>query len=383
MTQQKNIAQVLEEEFKLLHDRVAYSKPGEGEDAERCYRRNVHELKEKQAALCLSGGGVRSATFGLGVLQALAARGQLGKFHYMSSVSGGGYIASWLSSWIARESSLQEVMNQLGNPTTPEAPQIRRLRAYSNYLSPVRGLSMDLLALIATFIRNLALHWLILLPLLGVVVMLPRFMLALGVLCKEIFIENIPAYVVQVDLFLLTILSLVYIFSKLPSYVRRNKNPNKKEKNKTEFQKWCFLPIVLLAIFESILWPDARKILKGDETVFLVIAGAFTGLMSNLLIYHFFPQCEIRRLIVASRLSSKSGTRKIFRKKANFFRYMFGIFLNILLPYYLVHWPAGFSLSFLTSSFPWICIEKEIYSGRPEYTRFSLFLRQWEYCGFA
>jgi hypothetical protein len=65
------------------------------------------------AALCLSGGGIRSAAFGLGVIQALASyppsvvpdkashptprmddceRSLLAKFHYLSTVSGGGYI---------------------------------------------------------------------------------------------------------------------------------------------------------------------------------------------------------------------------------------------------------------------------------------------------
>jgi hypothetical protein len=47
--------------------------------------------------LCLSGGGVRSATVSLGVLQALADTGLLKHFDYLSSVSGGGYIASALT----------------------------------------------------------------------------------------------------------------------------------------------------------------------------------------------------------------------------------------------------------------------------------------------
>src|SRR4051794_8154783 len=54
-------------------------------------------------ALCLSGGGIRSASFALGVLQALARVGVLGHFHYLSTVSGGGYIGSWLSAWRVSE----------------------------------------------------------------------------------------------------------------------------------------------------------------------------------------------------------------------------------------------------------------------------------------
>src|SRR4029077_16193392 len=58
---------------------------------------------EPLGALCLSGGGIRSASFGLGVLQGLARFGLLGKFHYLSTVSGGGYIGSWLSAWRSNE----------------------------------------------------------------------------------------------------------------------------------------------------------------------------------------------------------------------------------------------------------------------------------------
>src|SRR5688572_23614521 len=47
------------------------------------------------AALCLSGGGIRSATFGLGILQGLSKRGLLQKFHYLSTVSGGGFLGGF------------------------------------------------------------------------------------------------------------------------------------------------------------------------------------------------------------------------------------------------------------------------------------------------
>jgi hypothetical protein len=43
--------------------------------------------------LALSGGGIRSATFALGAMQALAGRCLLEKFDYLSTVSGGGYMA--------------------------------------------------------------------------------------------------------------------------------------------------------------------------------------------------------------------------------------------------------------------------------------------------
>src|SRR6266404_1328311 len=65
----------------------------------------------KSTALCLSGGGIRSASFALGVVEALAVHPRpapnqqaqedseclLCQFNYLSTVSGGGYIGSWLS----------------------------------------------------------------------------------------------------------------------------------------------------------------------------------------------------------------------------------------------------------------------------------------------
>ena len=54
------------------------------------------------SGICFSGGGIRSATFNLGILQGLASRGSLNQFDYLSSVSGGGYIHSWLAAWLKR-----------------------------------------------------------------------------------------------------------------------------------------------------------------------------------------------------------------------------------------------------------------------------------------
>jgi len=62
--------------------------------------KQLHEANH--AALCLSGGGIRSATFNLGILQGLAQSGLLSRFHYLSTVSGGGFVGAWLSAWIHR-----------------------------------------------------------------------------------------------------------------------------------------------------------------------------------------------------------------------------------------------------------------------------------------
>src|SRR5579872_6920056 len=57
----------------------------------------AHE--DNLVGLAFSGGGIRSATFNLGIMQALAERGLLHKFDYLSTVSGGGYTGSWLAAF--------------------------------------------------------------------------------------------------------------------------------------------------------------------------------------------------------------------------------------------------------------------------------------------
>src|SRR6266481_3253996 len=111
--------EVLEAEFIALHGELPadYPKSAHRQTQLKAFCAAVHGLKEKRAALCISGGGIRSATFGLGVLQGLARCGLLDKFHYLSTVSGGGYIGSWLSAWIHRAGGgLTSVMTQLAGP---------------------------------------------------------------------------------------------------------------------------------------------------------------------------------------------------------------------------------------------------------------------------
>src|SRR5262245_20032543 len=56
-------------------------------------RKQALDMNLVGVAFC--GGGIRSATFNLGVLQALAAMRFLGRIDYLSAVSGGGYVAGW------------------------------------------------------------------------------------------------------------------------------------------------------------------------------------------------------------------------------------------------------------------------------------------------
>ena len=72
----------------------------------------VHREPQPFSALCISGGGIRSATFALGALQGLAKHGLLERFDYLSTVSGGGFIGSWLTAWSNWPMSIRFLMKR-------------------------------------------------------------------------------------------------------------------------------------------------------------------------------------------------------------------------------------------------------------------------------
>lgn len=128
--------------------------------------------------LAFSGGGIRSATFNLGVTQALAELKLLRQFDYLSCVSGGGYIGGWLSAFIhlkcnGRVEEAEEKLKTGGE----EASAVRFLRSYSNYLTPKASFfSADTLTAVATYLRNLYLNLLLLILALGGLLLLPRLL---------------------------------------------------------------------------------------------------------------------------------------------------------------------------------------------------------------
>ena len=85
------------------------------------------------AGLALSGGGIRSASICLGVLQALDREGLLRKFGWLSTVSGGGYTGlGWLAHAV-RDSALEPGSCPFRMPEAADSP-MRRLRDHASYL---------------------------------------------------------------------------------------------------------------------------------------------------------------------------------------------------------------------------------------------------------
>ena len=204
----------------------------ENKKCPNCYDENTDTLITNTCIQCVrdrakqmdlfgvsfSGGGIRSATLCLGVLQALGKLKLLRHIDYLSTVSGGGYIGGWLGAWIRRETDglaanpiaktdgataigatviknieqqldpdrvVQARSERLQNDDATKVRQnfaedaepspIYHVRAHSRFLAPRGGiLSLDRWALLAIYMRNLFVNSLIVLPLFAFLVLFVR-----------------------------------------------------------------------------------------------------------------------------------------------------------------------------------------------------------------
>lgn len=294
--------QVLEEEYARLNNQAPPSLDEKASSEKRLESifKDIHQ--QEHSALCLSGGGIRSATFALGVLQGLARKGLLEEFSYLSTVSGGGYVGGWLSAWIHRHTEgMTGVVDALKETATtrskidPEPGPVQHLRSYSNYLTPRLGMfSADAWTVAAIALRNVILNWLVLIPMLILVLMVPR----LAVAC----IHGVPKgagalYVVLAVLFFLLIValcgnklfklwaSLLLIFAYIAFVVAiwfsplattlllgfaggvmsltyvglKRPSATVDYNNQQGFLKWCLLPLLASAVSLTTFWAWFRN----------------------------------------------------------------------------------------------------------------------------
>lgn len=165
------------------------------------------------SALCLSGGGIRSASFCLGAIQVLADRRLFGQFHYLSTVSGGGYLGTGITRWLTAkvtddhqspagalagvERELGELRckdyvgsRTLGREFEEEGP-LTWLRMHTNYLARRLSLfSADAWTILSTYLRNLLVVWMIFWPWVTLFLLVPW--LTVLVYYHETVIETYP-----------------------------------------------------------------------------------------------------------------------------------------------------------------------------------------------
>ena len=273
----------------------------------------LHAAKDEDArtALCISGGGIRTATFALGIIQGLAGARVLDKFHYLSTVSGGGYIGSWLSSWVRRHpEGIEGVQKDLVRGDTavegikpevrkdelptkkidPEPRPLRHLRAYSNYLSPKLGfLSGDTWTMASLYIRNLLLNLLVLVPLLALLLAVPR----LFALLLRADVGFTPTW-----LLLITVAGLAVGFgylgmSRPTVHGRRAGAMN--VRGSAGFLTFHVLPLTVAATALTLYWAKIASasfsvIAARDWMLYAAAGVAMTVLPAAIYYYRFFVQ---------------------------------------------------------------------------------------------
>ena len=139
-------------------------------------RRKIAEVAEQRAleiempaegtdavGLACSGGGVRSATFSLGIIQVLADKGLIKRIDFLSTVSGGGFTGSFLT----RRLKSMDSEKHIGGAFGPDPEPIRFLRQRAKYLSSKSF--WDACGMISSTVAGMILNWM---PLLMVIVAL-------------------------------------------------------------------------------------------------------------------------------------------------------------------------------------------------------------------
>jgi hypothetical protein len=97
----------------------------------------VEPAEAGKVGICCSGGGIRSAAFSLGALQALQKEDKLRQASYLAAVSGGSYIAAAIS-MVAKTGSRDsdEKLLERKGPFAPGSPEEQYLRNRCSYLAP-------------------------------------------------------------------------------------------------------------------------------------------------------------------------------------------------------------------------------------------------------
>ena len=152
--------------------------------------------------LAISGGGVRSASIALGVVQALSRRGVLRRVDYLSTVSGGGFLGSCISAMLHRPyggTSAQDFpLNHI--PGSGEPPALAHVRSYCAYLAP-EGF-VDTIRIPALLVRGV---------LINVFTAVPFLLLAVG--ATDFFYQNAPQAGIYLSVFAFTGMGVFMAFS--------------------------------------------------------------------------------------------------------------------------------------------------------------------------
>ncbi|MEM6797804.1 MAG: patatin-like phospholipase family protein, partial [Acidobacteriota bacterium] len=163
----------------LEHERPAVVRHRRAERASGREEASADGVPSDLVGLAISGGGIRSATFAQGVLGRLAREDLLPEFDYLSTVSGGGYFGSFLSSyWCAEDPAVGPGSRQLPfhEDGQPEPRPLRYIRNRSKVLldGGLIGLARALWPLFYGVLVNVLVLTPLALFLLGLLLLVPK-----------------------------------------------------------------------------------------------------------------------------------------------------------------------------------------------------------------
>lgn len=285
--------EVVEQEFEYIHKRREHYGIHARQESSPFHQGNKqaadegeHSLRPKDlTGITLSGGGVRSATFSLGVLQALAEKGVLRRFDYLSTVSGGGYIGSALTWLLCREWEDKEDrpvrmgldkddlvfgthwrLADGGGRASGHQPYkkaiLHFMRQHADYLKPGHGITLG--SLIAVALRGLIVSVLVYLP---VLILLISILHTLGLYTPWKmpwpWVKNIigddaqPLFLLAAGMGIVFVaVSLLYAISTLLFPMMKNRRRYKCRRFFEKYAKWFLYLALLSFILGSVQYLD-------------------------------------------------------------------------------------------------------------------------------
>jgi hypothetical protein len=324
-------------------------------------RRAAHGLNPPTdhdlTGIALSGGGIRSATFALGVLQALAAHDLLKRFDYLSTVSGGGYIGSSLTWWWSDRSGRKDGIADEGSafgtgpanfPYGTDSPSIWRgrvgdgsrsgpllltnLRKHGNYLTPGGGIGI--LSGVSVVLRAVLLNLIVWLPIVtGLMLLLLALLpgsapgagteaIASGATIRLFVVDAVLIAGVLAGFAVLYILVLDHLYPRARRAIRRGEAPwwaRAVRWTIDDANGWLWLPLIAVAATGVLLWlpPDAET--WPGLALLLGVAGILASTFAILcIVYALVTGLEE---ILDSKLLRRVGyrMRRMFEAWAGFF----------------------------------------------------------------
>ncbi len=229
-------------------------------------RRKTYGLSETPldaVGLAISGGGIRSATFSLGVVQYLARKGIIKSVDFVSTVSGGGYLGSFMSSYLNdpdnAKAGLDPEKHQwpFGKAGDVESKAVRHLRNHSKYMAE-GGIKTHAMAL-GQMLYGVMVNLLLTLPFILLAVVLAKY--TLGPAFEEAVKGSVtypPASMVPVTLMVAGLLLVSAIILPIMQNLGRNAGPQQPQLKAfvSWYERWwcigLFVTLLVLLLWNAL-----------------------------------------------------------------------------------------------------------------------------------